>query len=121
LGRGPAESANDDSSIILSGDDFVAEVARKLCDLGLSVRAGKVLSTENEDCLRQAQDHLQALHDHHEACRDHCAHACDMLRAVLDNTTPGDPDGNPDDIEQDAIAAMEARGRRARLLKLRAS
>jgi hypothetical protein len=65
-------------------------------------RAGKVLSAENERCLREAHDHM--------------TRAVDMVRSVVDKNNDDDEDG-PDDDKGDDERAV--RLRRAKALKLK--
>ncbi|MGJ5163173.1 HK97 family phage prohead protease [Bradyrhizobium sp. HKCCYLR1051] len=66
-------------------------------------RAGKALSSANEDALR--------------ACHEHMAQGCDMLREFIDAvTTSAD-----DDADDASRAEQAARERRARALKLKHS
>jgi len=128
--------------------DVAARAARTLLDAGaithnefadlimrsaraLVVRAGRVLSQDNEDKLRKA-------HEHCLAAVDHCQRACEHVMGVVSQNSDsgddnpdddgdedpehpsGDDDNDPDDGNADR-SAQEMRQRRIRLLKLSAS
>jgi HK97 family phage prohead protease len=107
-------------------------ISKAMRDAVADVRAGRVLSGENADCLRAAHDCMQAASTAHETAAGHIAKACDLVRSVLDKNDPDDPDydpaddgGNLDDDQQNAAeaaatAAAAARLRKAKALKLKA-
>ncbi len=93
---------------VLSADEF----ATRLVALArVSIRAGRVLSEENERRLRAAHDHCMAAGDH-------------VMGVIEQNHKPddGDSDGADEDPEQATLAApaSEIRARRVRLLRLAA-
>jgi len=84
------------------------------------MRAGRVLSKENEDCLRTAHEHMAAALDHCQRGMDH------VMSVVEQNRDPADGDGDDNDPAHDTgddndRSAQEMRQRRVRLLKLSAS
>lgn len=66
-------------------------------------RAGRVLSADNETCLRQAHDHINQ--------------AADLVRGIVDQVS--DDDDDEDDDPDDDDTARGLRQRRAAALKLR--
>ncbi len=94
---------------VLSADEFTDRLiahARLVI-----VRAGRVLSAENEK-------KLQAAHDHVKAANDHCVAAMDHVLDVIEQNHAADKD--PDDPDDDD-PEQAARLRRIRLLKRRMS
>jgi HK97 family phage prohead protease len=67
-------------------------------------RAGRVLSADNERCLREAHDHM--------------TRACDMVRGVVDQVVTNDEP--EDDDEPDPGVALELERARAKITVLRA-
>ena len=112
--------------------DRVVALSREIVS---DIRAGRVLSGENEDRLHKAHEHIAAAKECMDAAVEHSRHAMDHVSSVVEqNRDPEDGDDDQNDPEHDTgddndddsddnndRSAHELRHRRVRLLKLSAS
>lgn len=101
----------DAGSLVVVTMAMRKRIAGETVSLAPLIRAGKVLSAENERCLRAAHDHM--------------TQAVDMVRSVVDKNgddSENDDDNNEDDNQDDDDEKARAlRVRKARALKRRVS
>ena len=106
-----AAMADEETQENLKGaaaDEIERAVRRALADAGFT-RSGKVLSEENERCLRSAHDHMET--------------ARCLVRSVIDKNGKEPDDENPEesDTDGDTDDARALRVRKAHALKTRQS